>query len=1050
MIMAFLGVGFFSGLVATGPDMQDSFDKYADSSKLYDIDIVSTLGITDDDIEVVKNIDGIEQVEGVQTKDSMAKIEDKESVCKVIEYNDNVNTPAVIFGRLPENSNECLLDYKYSVIDNISDFIGKKIVLENDDTAENGNAIFTQKEFTIVGIAESPLYISNERGNTSIGNGTIGFYIYTKEDVINLDYYTNMFARVSKTNNLNSNSNKYWDIVNLAVEHIDGIKQEREGARYDQLVDEANSKLSDAQRDFDAKKIEIDAELLEAENKLNEAKIQINNSEETLNNSEKELNNQEFNAKRKFEEAENQIEEIENQILYKKQELIYGKAELDQKKNETDQGLQQIDLAITEAETKISVLQVQRNELVESGLDTTVIDITIGKIQTTIEELKSQKVQINQEILQAEEKIIYAEKEVSKAEEEIQNQKNILNSNRKTTISKIENGRKSINESWKDLASAKDEIAENEKEFVEKKQEAILKISDAQKELDEAKDDINKIEKAKWYIRTRKDNIGYTNIIDAIKTITNISKLFPVIFYLVAVLISLTSMTRMIEEERTEIGTLKALGYTNGQIIIKYILYAFLACTIGGFLGMTVGFYLIPTIVWNIYSTIYTIPKFFTTYRLDIGLQGLIIAFMCIGGATILVSIRELKNMPSVLMRPKAPKNGKKILIERFTFFWRKLNFSKKVTARNIFRYKKRAIMTIVGIAGCTGLMVTGFGLRDSVLDIPESQYGEIFTYDMSVAISDSNSVETSLENMVQNNENIENYAKICASTGKIKGIDANYDTTIFVPEKNDSFEKMCCLKDIDTHDKINISDDGIIISDKLSEFTNAKIGDSVVLIDAEDLEHSFKVIGIAENYVSNYVYMSKNFYDTNMKSYKTNMFLLDTKDMSEETKNKLLEDILNISGVASISMVQDMLNAIDDMLSSLNYVVAILIVASALLAFVVLYNLANINIGEREREIATLKVLGFYDKEVDNYINKENIVFTTFGVVIGLAFGYFLTDMIVASVEIDKLRFIRRILPLSYVLAAVITIVFSLMVNYIIHFVLKKIDMIESLKSVE
>ncbi len=787
LIMAFLGVGFFSGLVATGPDMKDSFDEYADSSNLFDIDIVSTMGFTENDINEIKNIDGIESVEGVQTKDTIVKIEDKESVCKVIEYNENMNVPVVIVGRLPEKSDECLLDCKYSIVDNMSNYIGKTVVVENDDINFDGSLLFAEKTLTIVGIAETPLYISNERGNTSVGNGTIGCYIYARDDVINLNYYTNVYARVGGAKELKANSDEYWARVNPVIQRVEDMAEEKE------------------------------------------------NSDQML----------------------------------------------------------------------------------------------------------------------------------------------------------------------------------------------------------------------KWFVQTRKDNLGYTNIVDAITTITNISKLFPVIFYLVAVLISLTSMTRMIEEERTEIGTLKALGYTNGQIIIKYILYAFLACMIGGFLGMTVGFYLIPNIVWNIYSAIYTIPEFYTAYRLDVGLQGLIIAFLCICGATIVVAIKELKNMPAVLMRPKAPKNGKKIWLERCTFFWKRLNFSKKVTTRNIFRYKKRAIMTVVGIAGCTGLMVTGFGLRDSVLDIPESQYGDIFTYDMSISLS-NNAAMYEVENLVKTDENINGYSKVCASSVKIKGSEANYDTAIFIPDSIPDFEKMCNLKDVETHEKLNISNEGIIISDKIAEFVNAKVGDSVVLIDNDNLEYSFKVTGIAENYVSNYIYMSKEFYEANVKSYKTNMLLLDVKEISKDEKDNLSEKLLNINGVASVSMISDMMNAIKDMLGSLNYVVIILIVASALLAFVVLYNLANINIGERQREIATLKVLGFYDKEVDNYINKENLVFTAFGVIIGLVFGYFLTDMIVASVEIDKLRFIRRILPQSYVFAAVITTIFSLTVNYIIHFVLKKIDMIESLKSVE
>ena len=809
LIMAFLGVGFFSGLIATGPDMRDSLDHYADTNNLFDIDIISTLGLTEKDIESINKIDGIESTYGSKTKDSMAIIEENEGICKVIEYNENSNTPVVIEGRLPENEKECLLDKNYSITTNFSEYIGKTIILENDELNTEDTPIFNEKEFKIVGIAESPIYISGERGNTTIGNGTIDFFIYTNEGVINLDYYTNIYSIVKGTKELNAYSEEYWNLVTPVISNIENIKEVREEARYNYLIE------------------------------------------------------------------------------------------------------------------------------------------------------------------------------------------------------------------------------------------------DAQRKLDYAKDEIDKIEKAKWYIRDRKDNTGYTNIMDAIKTMTNIARLFPVIFYLVAVLISLTSMTRMIEEERTEIGTLKALGYTNNQIIIKYILYAFLACVIGGFLGMTVGFSMIPKIVWKIYSTIYQIPKFYATYRLDIGLVGLLIAFVCIGGATILVAVKELKNMPSVLMRPKAPKNGKKIWLEKVSFIWKRFNFSKKVTARNIFRYKKRAIMTVVGIAGCTGLILTGFGLKDSVKDIPESQFGEIFTYDMSISLSDDKNLKQ-VEDIAKNNRNIENYSKISASAGKLKGSEINYETTIFAIESIEDFEKVCNLKDVDKHEKIQLAEDGIILSDKVSEFLNVKQGDSIILIDSDNIEHSLKVTQIAENYVSNYVYMTKNFYENNIKSYKTNMILLNTQELTTEVKNEISEEFLKIEDVASVVMMSDATKAIDDMLNSLNYVVIILIVASALLAFVVLYNLANINIGERQREIATLKVLGFYDKEVDSYINKESITFTVIGIFLGLIFGYFLTDMIIASVEIDKLRFMRNILPVSYLYATIISATFSIIVNSIIHFVLKKIDMIESLKSVE
>ena len=1049
LVMAFLGVGFFSGLVATGPDMQDSLDKYVNSSNMYDIDIVSTLGLTDDDINAIKNIEGVESAYGIQTKDTIVTLQEEQDTCKVIEYNENSTKPVLVEGRLPENSNECLLDYLYVRFSNPSDFIGKTINIQNEETDTDGNPVFTQKELTIVGICNSPLYISSERGNTTIGSGKIDFYIYTKDDVINLDYYTNIYVNVSGAKELTTNSDKYLNTVNPVISKIEAIKQEREEARYNQLVNDATEELNKAKDEFNTEKAKADSEILDAENKINEAKTQIQDSENQLDEAEKELNTQEANSKKQFANAQAQIDDAQEQLTSKKQELENAKTEFNNKKSEAESAIQEIQAGITEANTYLQTLYENKKQLENEGLDTTQIDLLITQTENTLNNLNNQKAQIEQEVSNAQAQITYAETEIANGEKELENQINILASSKKQANTEIANGRKTISSSRQELEQAKQELATNEAEFETQKQEANQKIQDAQNKLNDAQDQINEIEKAKWYIQDRKDNTGYSNIIDAITTLTNVAKIFPVIFYIVAILISLTSMTRMIEEERVEIGTLKALGYNNFQIIIKYILYALLACIIGGFLGMTVGFYLIPNIVWEIYSAIYIIPSFYATYRLNIGLAGLIIAFICIGGSTIFVAVNELKNMPSTLMRPKSPKIGKKIFLERIHIIWKKFNFSQKITIRNIFRYKKRAIMTVVGITGCCGLILTGFGIKDSVMDIPETQFGELFKYDMSIALSSNEQLEE-LKNMLSSNENVEEYAEVCSTTGTLVGSENNYDATIFVPDSIEQFEKMFELRTDSEGEKISLSDNGIVITSKVAEFLNVKPGDQVTLIDSDDLEYNFKVDAITENYVSHYVYMSKTFYETNIKSYSTNTIFITTPQIDEEAQTKLSEDILNITGVASVTNINDLVESVRDMLVSLDYVVVILIVASALLAFVVLYNLANINIGERQREIATLKVLGFYDKEVDNYINKENIVFTSIGVILGLIFGYFLTNVVIASVEIDSLKFIKNVLPLSYVYAASLTIIFSIIVNFIIHFVLKKIDMIESLKSVE
>lgn len=568
LVMAFLGVGFFAGLVATSPDMLDSLDKYADSSNLYDINIMSTLGLTDDDITALQALDRVENAYGIQTKDSISKIDDKESICKVIEYNEKVNTPVIVAGRNIENENECLIDP--AVVrtgEGAERYIGKKIVLENNDLDSDDKPIFTKKEFEIVGIAETPVYISNERGNTSIGNGTVSFYILTK-DVINMDYYTGVYVTAKGAKETVTNSDEYLSIINSVTSEIEAIKETRENARYKSLVDEATKKVNDAQKEFDDKQQDVEVELQDAENQIKNAENQITSSERKIQNGENELNAQIEQANAQFASAKAQLENAEKQL--------------------------------EAAPLEDSVKEAQKAELLK--------------------------------------------------------QKQALEASQKEAEAKFEQARTEIANNKAEIRKAKSKLSSSKAEFEDKKQEAQDKLNEAQTKIDDAKNEISKIEKCKWYIQDRLDNSGYNNIFDAIKTMSNISKMFPVIFYIVAVLISLTSMTRMIEEERIEIGTLKALGYTNVQIISKYIIYSLLACIIGGTLGMVVGLYLLPNIVWALYAMIYNIPKFYCSFRFDIGLLGIVISFICIGGATVLVAINELKQMPSVLMRPKPPK----------------------------------------------------------------------------------------------------------------------------------------------------------------------------------------------------------------------------------------------------------------------------------------------------------------------------------------------------------------------------------------------------------
>ena len=487
---------------------------------------------------------------------------------------------------------------------------------------------------------------------------------------------------------------------------------------------------------------------------------------------------------------------------------------------------------------------------------------------------------------------------------------------------------------------------------------------------------------------------GYASFIQDTKSIRNIGIVFPAVFFIVATLISLTSMTRMVEEQRTQIGTLKALGYSKFQIASKYIIYASLASIIGGILGMCVGFVLLPKIIWMMYEMMYQIGDISLSFNLTYGALGLGLIYICIVGATIYSLIKELKETPAILMRPKAPKIGKRVLLERITFIWKRLSFSRKVTIRNIFRYKKRFLMTVIGIFGCTSLILAGFGLKDSISAIMPSQYEKVFNYDMQISLKsglDENQFQE-LVNKLDQKEQITKIVKTYMATSTAVNGELEEDVQIIVPEEKESLEGIINLKDVKTKETITLNDNEICLTDKAAELLKVKVGDTIKLKESNGTEKQVKISNIVENYIYHYVYMSKELYQTLYeKDYESNVLLTKNTDLSEEQEENLATEIMQENEVSSISLTSTAITMMDDTMKSLNYVVVILIVSAGLLAFVVLYNLSNVNISERIRELATIKVLGFYDREVYDYVTRETVLLTLIGIALGLARRIFL-----------------------------------------------------------
>ncbi len=639
----------------------------------------------------------------------------------------------------------------------------------------------------------------------------------------------------------------------------------------------------------------------------------------------------------------------------------------------------------------------------------------------------------------SEKDIEIAKADIAKKETEYEKQKT-------TTYSQIEKAKI-------ELASNKTKIEKAEKELNSSKKEFEEEIIEAERKLVDAKEDIAEIETPTWYILDRNSNAGYVSFIQDTNSIANIGRVFPVVFFVVALLISLTSMTRMVEEQRMQIGTFKALGYSKIQIMFKYVIYAGIACILGGILGMSVGFALLPKIIWMMYGMMYQLPDIKVSFNLEFGGIGLILISICIVGATIYTVLKELKHEPAVLMRPKAPKSGNRVILEKIPFIWKKLNFNQKVTARNIFRYKKRFCMTVIGILGCTALILTGFGIKDSVQQIVPNHFEKIFVYDMQITLKDSIEQEQKDEfvKYLEQKEEIEKIAKVYMTAGTAKINEHSEDIHIVVPENMENLKGLINIYDVATKEKAKINEYEIGLSDKVAELLNVKIGDSIIIKNSDDIEVEVKISSIIENYVQHYVFMAKETYESLYnEEYNYNVILTKDIELAEDSKDDLTKEIMRKAEVASVTNMSEFEENIQETLELLNYVVLVLIISAGLLAFVVLYNLSNVNISERIRELATIKVLGFYDKEVYNYITKETIILTIIGIIFGLGFGYFLSIYILGTCEINMLRFPRIVHMMSYVYAVLITIAFTIIVNIVTYFALKKIDMIESLKSIE
>ena len=1047
LFMALLGVGFFCGIRCSSLLMKETLHEYSVDKNLYDLEVISTLGLVDDDIKVLENIDGVEKVVKSYSKDILVEYNQMQYVIKslAITNDDEMNELILKQGRMPEKNSECVVETNFVKATGKS--IGDKIVV-HEDTREN----LKETELDIVGVVESPLYLSVTLGYSDLGAGKINAIIYMNKDNYDFeDIYTELYIRADIEDTVKSFSDEYKNEIVKIKSNIEKIQEDREKARYDSLINEATEELNKAQKELDEEKAKAEKEIADAEKKLRDAENELINGEKELNKNENNLKKTKQNTYVQFADAQIEIDKNEAELSkaekdfeIQKNNIEFQISELKNKKVECEKGISTI-------KENVSYLQLMLQQATsEEEIAGITNQITALKEQQKM--LEQNLVQINSGITQAEQGLKAGETTLKNARTELEKGKAELASQRTKADNEFSKTEKQIKSAKNKILSGKVEVFDGKAKLEESKREFEEKIKDAEGKLADAREEINKIENPEWYILTRDENIGYAGFSGDADNIGNISKVFPVVFFLIAILISLNSMTRMVEEQRVFIGTLKALGYSNFKIASKYILYAALATIVGGIIGVFIGVNLLPRIIFILYGSAYDLENIVIRIDLYNALLGIICISVCILGATIYASYKALKEQPASLMRPKAPALGKRVLLEKIKFIWNRLSFIEKVTLRNMFRYKKRFLMTIIGISGCTALLVVGFGLKDEVSRLIPDQYEVLMPYDISMGLK-SEITEEEKEDLKQDllqYNHVQGSIDVIMKTMESKNSKTNeiFEYQLVVADSKEELDGFINLLDEKTHKSLQLNN--AIVSDKLAELLEVKVGDKITIIDNNKNKAEVEVGGIAENYLMHYVYLSTEKYEELFNDSNKNTILINIEDISEEEKDNLTKELLKDYRISSAAAVTTVIGTATATMENLNCVVLVLIVASGLLAIVVLYNLSNVNISERIRELATIKVLGFYDKEVYDYVNRETIVLTIIGILLGCVLGYVLNGYLILTCETLDLRFNRIIEPVSYIYSAVITVIFTYIINIATYFSLKKINMIEALKSIE
>ena len=1300
LLLSSLAVAFLSGLRTTAPVMERTADGYYDHHNLMDLHVLSTLGLTDDDIDYLASLEDISAAEGCYTADGILHLESNDLVVKLVSLSEQgINTPELVEGRLPEADDECLVEPLLLEASGLS--IGDKISFDTGD-GDYADALAVE-EFTIVGTANSPLYLSTDRGTSSLGTGSVNGFVLLPKGAFDMETYTDAYLTVSWAKDLYCYDDAYGDRMDALVDALEPLGDERAALRYDEVIGEANQALDDAQKEFDDAEAEANQELADARQELDDGWAEYYDGLETYETESADAWQQIADAEADLPEALKELEDGEKEYADGVQELADGKAkywdglkEWQDGKAEYDQGYQDLldgeaeysenyktlsdaqkeydegwqeyqdglvaledgggqlmaaeaeldaarraleagaaqisagqaqleagraalskakeDLntqlgtlaqvlpvfspgtALTSAEAILSpetpwtaadgqaivtllnlaggsgALTGQIQDMVDQGLMTqeqadgliAQLDAALAAAGGTDEagapispDPEPLKAFFSQSIpglfAAGEAQMADAEAQLSSASAQLSSGWSQYNEGKKAVDEaraefeagvkqsqeaeqtlfearteledgwkQLADGRKELDDGWRELADAQQEISDGwaeledarqeildgeaeladgraelddgwqqyydgvadleeakatlpgelsdakqelddayqelldgEAEYADGRAEAEQKLSDARQELNDARREVAEIEDCQWYILDRDTNVGYVSYQQDAERMGNLASVFPLIFFLVAALVCLTTMTRMVEDQRVEIGGLKALGYSRSAIALKYVGYGFLSSFLGGVLGLAVGVTVIPTIIFNAWKVLYTVGDMELFLLPDVALLSVGAAVLCVTGTAFATCFAALTAVPAQLMRPKSPKPGRRVLLERIRPLWKRMSFTWKVTIRNLFRYKKRFWMTVIGIGGCTALIITGFGIRNSLYDVFDKQYDEITPYSAQISLMDNITEDelTEIAAVLDGSELVSEWMSVSNQPVTAESDSRSLDSNVylFTVADQERFSDFVHLRHRQDNAEVSLSQDGAVITEKLADMLDVGVGDTITLVDGDSRRAEVTITDLTENYVFHYLYITEECYESLFgQASEINSLMVTYTDDTEENSDAVAEQLIPLSGVSSVSRIENTKNTFIEGMKGVDYAVVIITVSAAALAFVVLFNLTNINITERMRELATLKVLGFYTGELNAYIYRENIFLTIFGILLGLVLGKFLHQWLIITVEIDMVMFGRDAGVMSYVYAAVLTALFSFLVNVISRKKLKKIDMVESLKTVD